>query len=377
MANGGTGGLLANAWTKVGPGTVTNTPGYLSIISDGLNYTSAYQQASVTKGKLHRFSYTGEGFSLSRKLGATQEGGEYLTHGTGVLGTQEHMFTPTTGSVWVQFQRLSNNTAIANDLRLVNLEPANGSARTLSGTNQYLYQTNQSYPGFSRLNANFFLGAWWQITTLPATNSGFYIYDFGNTATATTGGTGRVRLTLSNVSGQLRLVASNMALTGAYREEYIASPPIVAATPVFLGVGVQGNGHPYPVVGTQRGGGTITGSLPTIVNDLGQELRIGANSRTAPAAGTYANGRVWDAFWTVGSIPSDTVLNSIAGGQRPHQVSGFIPSFHWPMAGLTATSDEESITGLSTLRQSGSPGVIAPPVVVEPEVSAQLGWMVI
>ena len=123
MADGGTGGLLSNTWMKSGPGIVTNTQGYISISSNNLVYTSASQEVTVVPNKLHRFSYTGEGFSFSRKVGATQDGGEYIPSGTGIIGWQATTFTPTTDKVWVQFQRLSNNTAVANDLRLTNLQP--------------------------------------------------------------------------------------------------------------------------------------------------------------------------------------------------------------------------------------------------------------
>lgn len=365
MADGGTGGLLSNTWIKAGPGTVTNSIGYISIISDNIAYTSAAQEVTVVPGRLHRFSYTGEGFSFSRKVGATQEGGEYIPLAAGTLGVQATTFTPTTNKVWVQFQRLSKNTAIANDLRLTDLQPPNLAARSLNGTNQYFYQDNEAF-GFSMLNANFFIGGWWNFNALPNTG-GFYIYDFGALLQAGSGGDGRVRLVYDGA--QNRLVASNKATSGNYREEYIQNPAISVGVPVFLGIGVLGNGHPYPVIGNQRGGGVISGSLPTIQNDLGRQIRIGANARVTPAAGTYANGSVWDVFWNVGSIPSDAALSAMASGQRPHQITNFSPTYLWPMAAQTATMDEDSIAGLSTMRQVGSPGVVVstPPPVPETE----------
>ena len=373
MANGGTGGIISDLWTKVGPGTVSNYPGYLSVTSNNLVNTAAYQMIWVAPGSNYRFSYTGEGFSFSRKLGTTQEGEEYLPLGPGVIGNQEHKFIATGPNVWIQFQRLSNNTAIANDLRLVNLDPVAGLARTLNGSGQYFYQDNATF-GFSRLNASFYIGGWWNFSAISAT-AGFYIYDFGIVTTATTGGTGRVRLIYDPVNN--RLVASNQAMTGAYREHYLATPGIVANTPLYLGIAVMSNGDPYPVVGTRRGGGTVTGSLPVLQSDLGQQIRIGANARTSPGATSYAAGKVWDVIWNIGSIPSNAALDAMAAGQRPHQISGFTPTFHWPMAANAVGSDEESITGLSTLRQFASPGIVAPPVEPEPEVSAPLGWMVI
>jgi hypothetical protein len=373
MADGGTGGLLANTWVKSGPGTVTNSPGYLSIISDGVSYTSATQEVTVTPGKLHRFSYRGEGFTFARKLGSTQEGDNYVASGTGILGTQNLPFTPTTNKVWVQFQRQSNNTAIANDLRLSNLDPKDGSARTLNGSGQYFYQDNATYQ-FTQTNSNFYIGGWWNFSAISPT-AGFYIYDFGMVTTATTGGIGRVRLLFDPVNN--RLIASNAGMTGAYREHYLATPGLVAGTPVYLGVAVGSNGDPYPVIGTRRGGGTVTGSLPVVQSDLGQQIRIGANARTSPGATSYAAGKVWDVIWNIGGIPSDAALNAMASGQRPHQITGFTPSYHWPMVGPTANHDEESINLLSTLRQVGSPAVVTPPVEPEPVISSQLGWMVI
>jgi hypothetical protein len=372
MADGGTGGLLGNTWIKTGPGTVTNSVGYLSIISDNLAYTSAAQEATVVPGRLHRFSYTGEGFSFSRKVGAAQEGGEYIPLAAGTLGINTHTFTPTTNKVWVQFQRLSKNTAIANDLRLTDLQPPNLAARSLNGTSQFFYQDNAAF-GFPMLNANFFIGGWWKFTTLPTTG-GVYIYDFGSLLQAGSGGDGRVRLVYDGA--QNRLVASNKATSGNYREEHIQNPAISVNVPVFLGLGVQANGHAYPVIGNQRGGGVIVGSLPTIQNDLGKQIRIGANARTTPAAGTYANGSVWDVFWHTGSIPSDAVLSAMASGQRPHQITNYTPTYLWPMAAQSATMDEDSITGLSTMRQVASPGVVAapPPEVV---VSETLGCIII
>jgi hypothetical protein len=374
MADGGTGGLLANVWIKSGPGTIANSPGYLSILSDGVSYTSATQEVTVTPGKLHRFSYRGEGVTLSRKVGSTQEADNYIPSAAGVLGTQNIPFTPTTNKAWVQFQRLSNNTAIANDLRLSNLDPKAGSARILNGSGQYFYQDNQTFQ-FTRTNANFYIGGWWNFSAVSPT-SGFYIYDFGIVTTATTAGVGRVRLIFDPV--QNRLIASNQAMTGAYREQYFVNPGFVAGTPVYLGIAVGSNGDPYPVLGTRRGGGTVSGSLPVVQADLGQQIRIGANARTSPSAASYAAGKVWDVIWNIGGIPPDTALNAMALGQRPHQITGFTPSYHWPMVGPTTTHDEESINLLSTLRQVGSPGIeAAPPDEPAPGISSQLGWMVI
>jgi hypothetical protein len=373
MADGGTGGLLADVWIKSGPGVVTNSKGYLSISSDNVSYTSASQEVTVIPNKLHRFSYTGEGFSLSRKVGSTQEGGEYIPLGTGILNWQATLFTPTTNKVWVQFQRLSSNTAIANDLRLTNLQPPDLAARSLNGAGQYFYQDNATY-GFSRLNASFYIGGWWNFSSV-STTAGFYIYDFGMVTTATAGGTGRVRLIYDPVNN--RLIASNQAMTGAYREHYLATPGIVANTPLYLGVAVMSNGDPYPVIGTRRGGGTVTGSLPVLQSDLGQQIRIGANARTSPGATSYAAGKVWDVIWHVGSIPPNSALDALAGGQRPQQISGFVPKYLWAMGAPVATMDEDSISELSTMRQVGSPGVVAPPAEPQPETSSQLGWMVI
>lgn len=358
MASGGTGGLLGTSWITAGPGIVTPGVGIISISSNNAVYTSAAQEVTVRPNFLHRFSYTGEGHTFSRKVGAAQEGGEYIPLAAGVLGVNAETFTPITNKVWVQFQRLSNNTAIANDLRLTDLQPPNLAARSLNGTNQYFYQDNVAN-GFSGRNANFFIGGWWNLNPLPTTGAP-YFYDFGTTDAAASGGAGRVRLVYDIANN--RLVASNMHNSASgYREHYLENPGFVANTPVFIGIGVKADGDPYPVIGTRRGGGVVGGGMPTLSNVLGQQLRIGTTVRTTPAAGNYVKGSVWDVFWSVGSIPSDAVLNAVAAGQRPHQISGFEPSYLWPMASLSASMDEESIAGLSTMRQVGSPPYIAPP----------------
>lgn len=363
---GGTGGLLNDSWVKSGPGTVTNSPGLVSIISDGAATTSAAQEVTVRAGKLHRFTYTGESQTFTRKIGAAQEGAEYLASGAGVIGLNSHTFTPATDKVWVQFQRLSANTAIAKSLRLVDLDPPNRVARKLNGGSQY-FALDVLANGFPALNANFVIGAWWEFQTLPSTG-GIYLYDFGVLAPAGSGGgSGRVRLIFD--ATQNRLVASNQANAAStpYREHYLATPGFAVATPVFIGLAVKSDGDPYPIIGTRRGGGTISGSLPTLQSGIGEQLRIGTTARTTPAAGQYANATIWDAFWHVGSIPSDAVLTALAGGQRPHQISGFTPTYHWPMSSIVDTKDEESISGLATLRQVGAPLPVAPPVAPEPD----------
>jgi hypothetical protein len=361
MASGGTGGLLSNTWAKTGPGTLTNSPGLVSIISDGATYTTATQEVTVRSGVPHRFSYTGEGFTFSRMLGVASGSGEYLT-GAGTLGVNTHTFTPTTNKVWVRFQRLSANTAIANDLRLVELEPRPGTARLLNGTNQYFSQDNLTY-GFPMTNSNFYIGGWWRLNTIPTTGAR-YFFDFGTSIDATGGGS-RVRLIYDAV--QNRLVASNQGSSGGYREHYIQNPGFAVNTPVYLGLAVKSDGEAYPILGTQRGGGTLSGSLPTITSNLGQQIRIGTTVRPTPLSTTYVHGSVWDVVWNVGSIPSDAILTSLAGGQRPHQISGFSPTYHWPMHLQSSTSDEESIAGLSTLRQVGSPVSVGTPIDPAPE----------
>ena len=370
---GGTGGLLSNTWIKTGPGTLTNSPGLVTIVSDGVSYTSAAQEVTVNPGKLHRFSYNGVDRTFSRKIGAAQEGAEYLDFASGVLGENSHTFTPATNKVWVQFQRLSANTATAGSLRLVDMEPLNNKARSLNGSSQYFFQDNLTYE-YPMLNASFFIGAWWNFTALP---SGMYLYDYGVPNSVNTGGVGRVRLVYDGA--QNRLVASNMANTtpSNYREHYLANPGLAINTPVFIGLAVLADGDPYPIIGTRRGGGTISGGLPMLQNDLGRQLTIGATSRTTPAAATYVPASIWDVVWNYGSIPSDAILTSLANGQRPHQISGFAPTYHWPMAATANTKDEESIAGLSTLRQVGSPALVAPPVVVEPTIPETMGFIII
>lgn len=367
--NGGTGGLLTNTWIKSGPGTVTNSVGSISIISNNSVYTSAAQGVTVRPGKLHRFSYTGEGYTFSRKVGAAQEGDEYIPFSAGVLGEDNHLFTPTTNTVWVQFQRLSANTATASDLRLTDLQPPDLAARSLNGTSQMFWLDNGTYPNaYPMLNANFYIGGWWKLNALPSSGA-IYFYDFGTLDTDPSGGRGRVRLVYD--AAQNRLVASNMATTvSGYREHYLSNPGLTVGAPVYLGVAVKADGDVYPVVGTRRGGGVVSGSLPTLQSGLGQQLRIGATARITPPAGTYVNGSVWDVVWHVGSIPSDAALDAMAAGQRPHQIGGFVPTFLWPMAGFSATGDEDSISALGTLRQANSPGIIAAPPEPVPEVSA-------
>ena len=357
MANGGTGGLLGNTWITAGPGTVTNTPGRLSIISNNVTNTSAAQAATVRPGQPHRFTYTGEERTFSHKIGKAQEGAEYRPTSGGVLGNNVFEFTPDTATVWFQFQRQSNNTATANDLRLVDLNPVKGSARSLNGTNQYFTMDNQTY-GFPMANTNFYIGGWWSFDSLPA-NSGLYIYDFGRL----TGdlGVGRVRL-VYDIPGNRLLASSQGSAGGSYRQNYLTAPAITAGVPVYLGIACRSDGDVFPIIGTRRTGGVVSGTIPALQSDLGHHIRIGA--KVATAASDFANGSVWDLIWHTG-VPSDTVLNALAGGQRPHQISGFTPTYHWPMV-ASSTKDEESITGLATLRQVGSPAAVAAPVEPEP-----------
>lgn len=358
MANGGTGGLLGNTWITAGPGTVTNSPGLVTIISNNVTNTSAAQAATVRPGQPHRFTYTGEERTFAHKIGKAQEGAEYRPLSGGVLGNNTFEFTPDTSSVWVQFQRQSNNTATANDIRLVDLNPLAGSARTLNGTNQYFTMDNQTY-GFPMASNNFFIGGWWLLNSIPGSGA-LYFYDFGRLEG--TLGIGRIRLVLDIANNKL-LASSQAPAGGSYRENHLTNPAITAGTPVWLGIGVVASGDVFPMIGTRRSGGVVSGTIPTLQTDLGHHLRIGASVRTTPIG--YVNGSVWDVVWHVGSVPSDTVLNALAAGQRPHQISGFTPTYHWPMV-ASSTKDEESITGLATLRQVGSPAAVAAPVEPEP-----------
>ncbi len=99
-------------------------------------------------------------------------------------------------------------------------------------------------------------------------------------------------------------------------------------------------------------GGTLASTGTPEAGNFFQTLQLGARVGTTVSA--YAPVLLSDWVWCAGFVPTDAQILALASANRPNDISGFAPTYYWPLEGTLIT--EDSINGTATLTASNVPG---------------------
>ena len=354
------------AWITGGPGSVTIAPntGAISLVNDGTAKTYARRPVVTVAGKRYRLTWSVDSTLVTfAQVGTTAGGTDLVGLSASVVGDNAVEFVATTTTTYVEFSRsttTSGSPSTTSNFILEERSPEATLGRRLNGRTQH-FSLNAFANGLRTANNTFYIGGWFRFNYMPTAAT--YIMDFGRSDLSdATLGNYRVRIVWDAVN--TKLLASNGAAVGTgYYENSIVSV-LRPNTWIYMGCSVAANGATQLIINKIRAT-TVSGSLPVVTtNTVCRELRLGVRSSpgTAFAPGAYA-----DWVWCSGFLPTAAQIDDMADGVAPTDISGFTPTYYWPM---TQTGDQEaSITGAAVLTAVESPiAVVGPRLVNAPIV---------
>ena len=352
--------IKAANWIAGGTGTtsISATSGYLTITpANDTTRTYLRQQLLTEVGKTYWVSWDLVTSNVMwRMLGTTENGTDILNVNVSAVSENKFVFTATTTTTWLEFNRVSAGAASVGSVRCEEVTPGRATARRLNGRNQF-FKFDAAAAGMTVPNSNQFLGGWVKFQIIS--NSTSYILDFGTPDAATVGGQQRVRVFYD--PGNVKLAAATGGAT-LYSENSITNAGLTADTWHYIGVIVGADRTVKIVYDTTIGGTTTTTNIPEAGNFL-QSLHLGSRSGTTPAS--FGPVILSDWIWCNGFIPTNQQILALAGGNRPTAVSGLTPTHYWTLDGTATT--EDSKTGTATLTALTAPAsVVGPDFIVPP-----------
>lgn len=341
------------AWTKGTSGTVT-TGATISISPTGSAVSFALQALPTVAGKVYVWTFTVDTTNQPLRAAGSSSGGDQVVGiATAVPGQHSIEFTAAGATTYIQFQRTTLGEARISNISVEEKIVGGTTARTLDGTSQY-FQLNVQALGLPANNYNWYVGGWVRFNA--TTTGGTYIADFGRTDPTNGAGNGRVRL-VGQAGTNVKLFASTVLADGNSYRENAVTVTIVQGTWYYIGMYVDAAAEIQVVWGATLPT-TRTGTVPSLqTGTVCRVLQLGARVGS-PAAG-FAPCSYSDWIWLSGSVPTAPQITALASGTRPNAISGFTPTYLWPMA-MSGTT-ENSLTGAQALTAIGSPPLVAGP----------------
>ena len=349
---GGASGVAVDRTTGevrfVKSGTTKSYARYIATTKPGVKYWLTYSQTSATLG-------------VGRQIGTTAGTGNIVAYAE-TLGVEVKIeFTAPGAETHIEFSRSALGTVSADAIILQELVENRTSGRRLNGRNQS-FRLDAFTTGLRTANYLFYIGGWVRFTYIPMT--AVYLLDFGRAdVISAVPGAGRIRIVYDPANS--KLLASSGSFDGAAYRETTLTTPMATDTWYHVGLIVQQNGD-VTLLLNKTAASITTGTVPANSNaDVCRVLRLGAR---VGATADFAPATYSDWVWCSGFIPSMPYIEALASGTQPGSLSGFQPTYHWPMTQAGAT--EPSVSRYADPEEIGTvPGTPltaegSPPVVI-------------
>jgi hypothetical protein len=348
-------------WTPLGTGTVTvnATTRAVTIVPAGDGTaTTARQQIATEVGKTYWWTYELQTSTQCwRSIGTTAGGTDIVNVNVSTVSENKFVFTATTTSVWIELTRTSSGTTRTGNHRFEEAPPGVALGRRLNGTNQYL-KLDVAAAGLRTSNTLQYIGGWFKFQYTPTAMS--YLLDWAVPDLTTTGGAQRCRIFYDPTVPKIAASNSGSAANGnRYMEDAHTGTP-TADVWRYIGVSLAANGA-VTCIYDDSVSGTPSGSAPDVGNYL-TVLHLGSRNNTT--ASGFAPVAYADWVWCEGFIPTNAQITELMAGKRPADISGFSPTYYWPLEGSATV--ESSTGGVADLTANAQPGTVIGPYYTLP-----------
>lgn len=364
-----TGINLIGTWTQVGTGTasVNATTKAVTISPAGDGTPCAMRQQITTEiGMTYWWTFELQTTSTSmwRAIGTTAGGTDIFGLNVATNPETKLVFTATTTSVWLELTRTSSGTTRTGNHRFEKAPPGSSKARRINGVNQY-FKLDVAAAGLRTSNSLQYIGGWFKWQYVPTSMA--YLLDWAVPDLTTTGGGQRARIFYDPTVPKIAASSSGSAANGnRYMEDAHAGTP-TADEWRYIGISLAANGA-VSCVYNGAINGTSSGTAPDIGNYL-TVLHLGSRNNTT--ASGFAPAIYADWVWCAGFVPTNAQLTELMGGKRVTDVTGFAPTYYWPLEGTTTV--ESSTAGVADLTANTQPGnVVGPPYAVPVVISDEI-----
>ena len=351
--------IIPANWVAGGTGTTTRnaTTGALTVTpANDTTRTYYRQQVGVQIGRTYQITWELQTTNVMWRMLGTTAGSDNIVAVNVSTATENKLtFTATTTSVWFEFNRVSSGATTVGLIRFEEVPPGAASSRRLNGRNQY-FRLAAGTAGLLTANANHYVGGWIKWQYLPT--SGAYIADFATSDATTSGGQNRARIVYD--PSVPKILASTGGAT-LYSENFINITAPVPDTWHYVGMAIAANRTVRIIYDTTIGGTTSGTGTPEAAN-LFQTLQLGA--RVGTTVSSYSPILLADWIWCSGFVPTDAQILALANKNRPSNISGFDPTYYWPLEGTLIT--EDSVNDAATLTASNVPGTNVGPDYIVP-----------
>lgn len=352
-------------WIAGGTGTtaISATSGNLTVTPANDTTRTYFRQQLLTEaGKTYRITWDlVTSNQMWRMLGTTENGTDIVNINVSLVSENQIVFTATTTSVWLEFNRVSAGGATVGSVRCEEVPPNRGSARRLNGRNQ-VFKIDAAAAGLRTANRLQYFGGWFKFQIMPTAAA--YILDCAIPDAVATGGQQRARILYD--PSVPKIMASNAGGSAAgnkYAENYVSSSGLAADQWHYVGMRLASDGA-VTVIYDKTIGGTTTGTgVPEVANYFGT-IQLGARTGATPTS--YAPVILSDWIWCNGFVPTSAQIMALAAGNLPNAVSGLTPTHYWPFNGTGATEGSATATAATLTAPTAPATVVGPELIVPP-----------
>lgn len=348
-------------WSPIGNGTVTvnATTKAVTIAPSGDGTpTTARQQIATEVGKTYWWTYELQtSIQTFRNAGTIAGGTNLVGSNASTVWETKLVITATTTSVWLDLTRTSTGTTTTGNHRFEEAPSGGALARRLNGRNRY-FKLDNATAGFRTSNSLQYIGGWFKFQYTPTAMC--YLLDWAVPDLTTTGGAQRCRIFYDPTVPKIAASNSGSAANGNRYMEDAHPGSATADVWRYVGVSLAANGA-VTCIYDDSIGGTPSGSAPDVGNYL-TVLHLGSRNNTT--ASGFAPAAYADWVWCAGFVPTNAQITELMAGKRPADISGFSPTYYWPMEG--ATTVESSTAAAADLTAPDAVGTIIGPYYTVP-----------
>jgi hypothetical protein len=335
-------------WTNGGTGTVSIDPKTSAITITNTTAVKTYTRFifQTTAGKRYWLTYDQSVDVTARQLGTVVGAGNLSALTASTSGDNKIEVIAQGTEIHAEFSRSTVGTSTVGSIIFQEVLDNRTTGRRLNGRNQ-TFSLNTLGAGIRTANYSWLIGGWVRFTYMPT--AAVYLLDFGRTDPASTfGGAGRVRVVYDPLN--TKLLASTCQSDGNnYRENSILTA--LQADKWYHICCFAGADADVRVMINKIQGQVSVGNIPPLDDtQICRTLSLGGRIGSTD----FAPVTLSDWVWCSGSIPDMTFVNALADGTRPNAITGFQPTYHWPMV-LTGTQE----LNISTYTRPEDVGTVA------------------